>query len=176
MVSQMQKIGIALLLGWGMGFSPKAIATPVCSPELTDILPQMLTDLPSYGNRVIQRSRRLDRDQDSFSYVLVADQGEFEPLTLRNQQFTPTVPDTTEQFFFTTLEKQYLGDTRITSEKYYWLFLTPTDNGWAIVHLFSSIGNHDPERLPTPPRDAIDSIIGSATKLWFRDYNAHCVD
>jgi hypothetical protein len=173
---QIKKIGVGLLLGCWAFFSPRAIAAPVCSPVLTDVLPQMLVDLPSYGNRVIQRSRRLDREQDSFSYVLVANHGEFLPIILGNQQFTPTVPNTTEQFFFTTLEKQYLSDRSVTYEKYYWLFVTPTDEGWALVHLFSSIGSIDPVLLPIPPRDATDSIIGTATKLWLRDYNAHCVD
>lgn len=157
-----------------VGTVQQAIAAPICHEQITDIVPQLLADLPSYGNRVIQRSRQLSREEDTYSYIVTTSPADFRPLPLRTQQYTPAVPDTTTQIFFTTLEKQYSGDRQILSENYYWLFVTPIDqNRWAIAHLVSSLSHTDPQ-LATPPRDASQSSIGQAIKLWLRDYNANC--
>ena len=63
--------------------STKAIAQPQCNAPLTEIVPQLLEDLPSYGNRVIQRARNLDRTEDSFSYIVIASPG-----NLRSEEHT----------------------------------------------------------------------------------------
>ncbi|ANV87344.1 hypothetical protein [Picosynechococcus sp. PCC 7117] len=154
--------------------STKAIAQPQCNAPLTEIVPQLLGDLPSYGNRVIQRARNLDRTEDSFSYIVIASPGNLTPLPLKNRQYTPTVPDTTEQIFFTTLETQYNNSQKISFENYYWLFLTPTNNGWAIANVVSSLANPDPSQPANPPRDASRGSVGQAVKLWLRDFYATC--
>lgn len=154
--------------------SQQAIAEPICSDDVTEIVPQLLTDLPSYSNRVIQRSRKLSRQEDTYSYVLVASLADFRPIPLSTEQFTSTVPDTTQQVFFTVLEKQYLNNNAVTFENYYWLFLTPTSQGWAIANLVSSFANLKTDALVSPPQNSIQGAIGQATKLWLRDFNAHC--
>ncbi|MBV5260783.1 hypothetical protein FLX56_20415 [Synechococcus moorigangaii CMS01] len=150
------------------------MAQPHCDATLTEIMPQLLEDLPSYGNRVIQRARNLNRTEDSFSYIVTASPAEFQPLPLQNRQYTSLAPDTTEQVFFTTLETQYNNYQKISFENYYWLFLTPTKNGWAIANVVSSLANPDPNQPPNPPRDASRGSIGQAVKLWLRDFNAKC--
>ncbi len=64
-------------------------------------------------NRVIQRSRRLDRTTNDSRYVLLAGNPEFEPLTLGPGQYSPKVTTLEEeqpkQVFLTTLERQYIG-------------------------------------------------------------------
>lgn len=168
-------------LGWGMVFglsgwltTTGAIAEPQCSENINEILPQMLEDIPSYGNRVIQQARKLDRQVDTYSYVLIASKAEFEPLSLKTQQYEPIVADTTEQAFFTTLEKQYIDEQLVTFEKYYWIFLTPTERGWQLVHLLYRLRQSDPDYPITPPRDNTRGIVGRAAEIWLRDYNAHC--
>lgn len=145
-----------------------------CETELTEIVPQLLEDLPSYGNRVIQRARKLDRTEDSFSYIVTASPADFQPIPLQNRQFTPHVPDTTEQIFFTTLETQYNDTQKFSFENYYWLFLTPTKNGWAITTLMSSLANPDASQPANPPRDAFQGSVGQSIQLWLRDFNAKC--
>jgi len=40
-----------------------------CPADVETLTSQLIRDLPSYANRVIQRSRRLNRTVDSFSYL-----------------------------------------------------------------------------------------------------------
>lgn len=169
------KLGLPLaLLSLLNGGTKQAIAEPICSPDLTAIAPQLVADLPSYGNRAIQQARRLQRVEDTYSYILVANSPELQPLPIGNQQYTAAVPDTTEQIFFTTLERKYLNNTPITYENYYWLFVTPSEKGWAIVYLLTSLTDFNRDGITAPPLDFTQSVIGTATRRWLRDYNAHC--
>ncbi|NEQ25417.1 MAG: hypothetical protein F6K28_41395, partial [Microcoleus sp. SIO2G3] len=53
--------------------SPQSpITSSTCPADVNTLTSQLLKDLPSYANRVIQRARRLNRTVDSYSYVLVA--------------------------------------------------------------------------------------------------------
>jgi hypothetical protein len=136
---------------------------------------QLLEDLPSYANRVIQRSRRLDREaatnRDSATYVQIAGRVEFEPLPLGRE---PLPDDPTKQVFFTTLEQHFSRDRATTQQHYHWLFLTPTPQGWYPVYLFTRFG--DPTNgEPLPPRETSNGVIGQAIKLWLRDCRAGTV-
>ena len=89
-----------------MFVSQSAIAqeTPsrsACPPKLAELAPKMLADLPSYTNRVIQRSI-INHTQNLTirNYVIVASNPELEPLPLINRQFKPVFPDTSQQLFF----------------------------------------------------------------------------
>ncbi|BAW97023.1 hypothetical protein NIES970_19670 [[Synechococcus] sp. NIES-970] len=170
----MKRCFFAILLATFSLGQTQAIALPACDAELPEITAQLLEDLPSYGNRVIQRARNLNRSEDSWSYIITASMGDLRPLPLRNRQFTAATTDTTEQIFFTTLENQYARTRRISFENYYWLFLTPTKNGWAIAQVLSSLANTDPNEPANPPRDASQGSIGQAVRLWLRDFNAQC--
>ncbi len=149
-------------------------------PEDVEILTEkMLIDLPHYANRVIQRARRLDREVDLYSYVLIAGKAEFEPLDLTPNQYTSVPPieevEPPEQIFFTTLERQYINNKVEKRENYHWLFLSQTEGGWRMSMVFSRFGSNLKERPPTPPRETSDSVVGQAVSLWLRDCRAGAI-
>jgi len=133
----------------------------------------MLKDLPNYANRVIQRGRRLERDVDIFSYILVAGRPEFEPLDLGSSQYKPVFPDSTEQIFFTTLEREHGGETAAVIENYHWLFLTKTSSGWRLVMMFSRLGSSSPDFPLSPVLDSSNSAIAEGIRIWLRDCRAN---
>ncbi|NET81986.1 MAG: hypothetical protein F6J94_08545 [Moorea sp. SIO1F2] len=136
----------------------------------------LLKDLPSYANRVIQRARRSDSTLDNFSYVIVAGKPEFEPLPLKSFQSTtvpnPTDSEALQQIFLTTLERKYFKDKAVELQNYHWLFLTKSSDGWRLVMIFSRIGSVSEGKLPTPPRESTNGVIGQAVKTWLRDCRA----
>lgn len=141
----------------------------LCSGNLETMIDSLIADLPGYGNRVIQRSRNLKQEQTYLSYILLAGRPEFEPLPLNQTQYTPTVPETTEQVFLTTKERSYWHDQIIETESYHWLFLTKTDQGWQLVMIFTQLGVNSSQEVPLPPRENSDGIMGQAVSLWLRD-------
>ena len=171
---------IKTIIGLGsvcLGLSAtEVIAIPTCVPgnEMAEMMPQLLADLPSYSNRVIQRARKLDRQEDTFNYVIETGLPDFRPLPLKQQQFTAEAVDTTEQIFFTTLDKQYIDDATVYFENHHWLFVTPASQGWAMVHLFSIVDRPAPGAIIVPPRNTTNGSVGKAIQLWLRDYNAYC--
>ena len=144
-----------------------------CPADVETLTSQLIRDLPSYANRVIQRSRRLNRTVDSFSYVLVAGKPEFVPLSLGPGQYSSAASvadvEPPKQVFITTLERQYLRGKAIESQHYHWLFLTQTPSGWRLALMFSRIGSSSPGRPPTPPRESSKGVIGQAVTIWLRD-------
>ena len=150
-----------------------------CPADVETLTSQLIRDLPSYANRVIQRARRLNRTVDSFSYVLVAGKPEFAPLSLGPGQYSSAASvadvEPPKQVFITTLERQYLGGKAIESQHYHWLFLTQTPSGWRLALMFSRIGSSSPGRSPTPPRESSKGIIGQAVTIWLRDCRAGAI-
>lgn len=150
-----------------------------CPADIETLTSLLIRDLPSYANRVIQRARNLRSPVDNFSYVLVAGNPEFEPLTLGPGQYTSAastadvVPP--QQVFLTTLERKYRGDKAIESQHYHWLFLTQTPDGWRLVMMFSRIGSSSPGRPPTPPRESSNGVVGQAVSTWLRDCRAGAI-
>ncbi len=142
------------------------LAAQACPPDFEPLTAKLLSDLPSYANRVMQRSRS---GPDYLTYVQLAGLAEFEPLGRAEDD------GETRQVFFTTLEQQFTGDRPLTRQHYHWLFLTPTDTGWAMVYLFTRFGEGDPEAEPMPPRETSSGIIGQAISLWLRDCEAGAV-
>lgn len=161
-----------------LGFAREAIAAPVCAVgnDFPEIMPQLLADLPSYSNRVVQRARKLDSPADTFTNVLEAGAADFRPLPLRNQQFTPQAENTTEQVFFATLDRRYINDKAVTLEQHHWLFVTPSPVGWSMVHLLSATNPEDNGAIAIPPRISTNGSIGQGIQLWLRDYNAYCAN
>ena len=149
--------------------------TASCPGELQLLAEKLLQDLPKYANRVIQRARKLDRDVDIFSYIVIAGKPEFEPLELENSEYQVLFPDLSQQVFFTTLERRYLKNEVIEWQNYHWLFLTQTGQDWYMVMLFSRFGTIDPERPPSPPMNNTNGAIGEAVRLWLRDCRAATV-
>lgn len=145
-----------------------------CPNDIQTLTEQLLRDLPSYANRVMQRSRRKGRSLDIPVYVIVAGRPEFEPLPLRQveSQYSSRFTDTTEQVFFTTLERQY-GSNHVTKlQNYHWLFLTLTKEGWQLVTIHTQLASVKPGDVPLPPRESRNGVVGQAIGLWLRDCQA----
>ncbi len=158
--------------------SPKVTAQEptfsyTCPQTIESFAPKLLADLPSYSNRVIQRSI-VDYQNNPMlrSYVIIASQPELAPLPLTQRQYQPAFPDTSQQLFFTLLERQY-ATARVTElQNFYWAFFTLTDQGWRLLTLFSQLASTHKDDPPLPPQEASNGAIGQAINLWLRDCNA----
>ncbi|MBD2138769.1 hypothetical protein H6F32_14550 [Anabaena sp. FACHB-1237] len=155
--------------------SKNIVKSKYCSPENVDNLPKLIDELmialPDYVNRVTQRSRRLKREVDIFSYVLVAGKPDLSPLPLNPGISNTPEYDSTEvkQVFFTTLERKYINQTSIELQQFHRLFLTKTDTGWELVMMFSQTGAYPKTEPLAPLRDSSHSAIAQGVKLWLRD-------
>jgi hypothetical protein len=143
-----------------------------CSEQsLETLTTQMMLDLPSYTNRVIQRSRRLKRSVDTFSYILAAGKPEFEPLPLNPGMDNGDKYNTegVRQVFFTTLERKYIHKKAVELQEFHRLFLTKINIGWTVVMMFSQTSSYPVKPPIAPPRDSSNSAIAQGVKLWLRD-------
>ena len=147
-----------------------------CPQKLADLAPQMLADLPSYTNRVIQRSI-INHTQNLMlrNFVIVASNPDLEPLPLINRQFQPVFPDTSQQLFFTLLERQYATQRAIELQNHYRAFFDLTDQGWRLILLFSHPSSLDKNEPFFPTQESEDSAIAQAINLWLRDCNAGAI-
>ncbi len=158
-----------------------------CPTELEPLINQLLPALPSYVNRVIQRSRRSLTQASRYGSVVLAGQPDFSPLPLpdavlhRDRAVLPNAPKLAtpmRQVFFTTLErqygKQYQPDGLILLQQYHWLVLAPSDQGWQLVQLLTRSGAYPTKTnsSPTPPRDASHGFIAQGIQTWLRDCQA----
>jgi hypothetical protein len=146
-----------------------------CPHDLKTLTELLLKDLPGYGNRVIQRARKLERTPYLSTYIIVAGNPDFKPLPLNNRQYNPVLPDTTRQIFFTTLERQYSSNKVVEAQNYHWLFLTQTQDGWRLVMVYTQFGSPSGKEPPTPPQETSDGVIGQAIRLWLRDCRAGAI-
>jgi hypothetical protein len=144
---------------------------------LTDLTPLLLRDIPSYANRVVQRSRNRDPTGDRPGTIVLAGRPEFLPLTLEAGRYTPTQSqaDQPEQVFFTTLERQYVQDRTVNLQHYHWVFFAKGESGWLLVAMFSRLGDTPPNQPPTPPQDTTQGAIAQAIRLWLRDCRSGAV-
>jgi hypothetical protein len=147
-----------------------------CPEKLADLAPKMLADLPSYTNRVIQRSI-INHTQNLMprNYVIVASHPELEPLPLINRQFKPVFPDTSQQLFFTLLERQYATHRAIELQNHYWAFFDLTDQQWRLILLFSQSSSLDKNEPFGLTQESENSAIAQAINLWLRDCNAGAI-
>jgi hypothetical protein len=153
---------------------PALIAARItCPTTVEQLAPLLLRDLPSYANRVIVRSRSTDQLK-TLPNVLLAGKAESEPLPVvaEPQQTDPNV----QQLFFTTFERQRVGDRLRELQQFHWLLLTPTSTGWQIVLSYSRSGSYPQSDGPlTPPRESSAGPIAQATKTWLRDCHAGAI-
>jgi hypothetical protein len=143
-----------------------------CSQPLDVLIPQLLAALPSYTNRVTQRSQVLAGDIPLNTYILLAGNADFDPMPLTQQQWQPTVANTTHQVFFTTLEREYTQQRAIERQNFYWAFWVLTQQGWRLPLLYQQLGGEDPLSPTAPRRDASTSAIAQGINLWLRDCRA----
>lgn len=143
-----------------------------CPDNVRELTALLLKDLPSYSNRVIQRTQNLNQAAGIENYIIIANKAEFEPLKLPRLQYDPIDEKDPEQVFFTVLERQYIDRKIVDIQTYHWLFLTQTDSGWRTVMLFSRFGNSVKDKPPAPPKETTNGIIGRGVQLWLRDCRA----
>ncbi len=174
-----------------------------CPTDIETLMALLIRDIPSYTNRVLQRSVAvLPRDQSAArrvesgsmrepyrpSSVLIAGRLELEPLDLNDYVLTtsPTSGGQITQAFFTTLSRQYsgqyssqpLGLNRLSIQEvqeYHWLLLTPASDGWRLVLMFSAIDNLKSPRPLLPPRENSQGSVGQAIQIWLRDCRAGAI-
>lgn len=139
-----------------------------CPAELETLVEQLLRDLPSYANRILQRDRRLTAPLPPSNLVL-AGRAEFEPLPLSPNQPNQPIPEDPRQVFITTLERSYVSNQPIEMQEYHWLFLTPTPRGWRLAMMFSRTGGSPTGRTPSPPRESSQGVVAQAVRVWLRD-------
>jgi hypothetical protein len=152
-----------------------------CSEQkIESITTYLLRDLPSYANRASQRSRRLTRRGDTFSYTIAAGKPEFQPLPLNpnatSLDTAKTLSEGVEQVFFTTLERQYTAGKSLELQQFHWLLLTKTSSGWRKVMMFSRGGSFPVTKQPlSPPRESSNGVVAQAVDAWLRDCQAGSV-
>ncbi|MBD2294449.1 hypothetical protein H6G06_13420 [Anabaena sphaerica FACHB-251] len=166
-------------------FSKNLIPKPVnsdlsnsCSEQsLESLTTELMLDLPSYANRVTQRSRLLRRSVDIYPYILAAGKPEFQSLPLNPgiDSFQKYESEGVEQVFFTTRERQYINKKAMELQQFHWLFLTKTQLGWQVVMMFTQTGEYPVKPLLAPPRDSSNGAIAQGVKLWLRDCEAGSV-
>lgn len=147
-----------------------------CPQDIEELVTRMLLDIPSYTNRVVQRSRSIVKDKKLLNqrYVIAAGKAEFQPLTLNNSEYTPQTTDSSQQVFFTTLEREYKRDRLLETQNYHWLFLARTKNGWQVVMMYSRFGTES-NLVTMPPQDTTNGAIARAVSLWLEDCRAGVV-
>jgi hypothetical protein len=179
-------LGLSLLITCSYFHSPviaKNVTPKSVNPEISNscseqsletFIPQLMLDLPSYTNRVIQRSRRLSRNSETFSYIVAAGKPEFASLPLNpgidNRDNNKV--EGVKQVFFTTLERKYTNKKAVELQEFHRLFLTKTNMGWNVVMMFSQTGEYPVKPPIAPPRDSSNGAIAQGVKLWLRDCQA----
>lgn len=147
-------------------------ATVVCPTDIGQLAQLMVEYLPGYINRVKIRQQVLTREAGIVSYTIVAGRVELEPLPVSVTQYNSISPQTPEQVFFTTLEREYVDNRLETFQNYHWLFLTQTDAGWRLVLMYTRFGVDTETRPPLPPQESSNTAVGQAVQLWLRDCRA----
>ena len=176
-----------LPLSWAApAVADEAASTPLrpqvaCPTQLETVVAGLLRDLPSYSNRVIQRSSGPFREIQRPTTVLITSQPEFQPLDLDRWTYTfdADTEDLVYQIFFTTLERQYVDLRAVELQHYHWLFLTRSHaegNDWRLAFMLSRQGDYpNLGRVLTPPIDSTYGAIGRAVQLWLRDCRAQAI-
>ncbi len=161
-----------------VGRTPTILNPPKnCPTDVEMLTAEMLRDLPSYANRIIQLSRHRGTTSDYTSlYIIIAGRPEFAPLSLGPGKYNPTDSAADlkppQQVFFTTLERQYRDGKVAELENYHWLFLTYTKEGWQLAMIYSQFGSYPATTPPTAPQESSNGIIGQAIRIWLRDCRA----
>jgi hypothetical protein len=155
-----------------------SLSTPVpkavCPIDVASLTPTLLRDLPSYANRVIVRSHKVE-NLGTMSQVITAGKAEFVPLPVSSE---PSSADPElKQVFFTTLERQRSGDQMVELQQYHWLFLTRTEAaGWQLALSYTRTAAYpSAEKAVSPPRESSAGPIAQGVKLWLRDCEAGAV-
>ena len=140
-----------------------------CPRSFEVLMTQLLHDLPSYANRVAQKSRRSNQI-NTYSYIILAGKPELKALPLRSSQYKSLLPNNTKQAFFTTLERHYSKKEVFRLQNHYRIFLSKETDSWRLISLSSKLAHIDNSNgLSLPSRNSINSAVGQGIRLWLRD-------
>jgi hypothetical protein len=147
-----------------------SLVANTCPANLDSTIKLLIRDLPSYGNRVIQRRRKL---KDAiYSSFITAGRPEFTPIETTSREYPPLFPQAAAtQVFITTLERQYTGVKSAEIQQFHWLFMAKTRLGWRLGNIYSRTST-SPRTQNTPIAPPIESsrtIVGEAIRIWLDD-------
>lgn len=149
--------------------SPADVTAPSqqCPSTLTALVDRMLSDLPSYINRVRIRAGITK------SYIVLAAKPDFEPLPLSGISDLSPQPQSSDikQVFFTTLMRRYEGQSITNLQEYHWAFFAGQQQDWQLAMMYSTIGVY-PATASQPtlaPRNSSDGSVAVAIKAWLAD-------
>lgn len=159
----------------GQSNQPRSLQRFACPTETQPLTALLLRDLPGYINRVY--ARVVYPQVKDWTYAILANQPEFEPLPVNSSEYPNPPDDSLQQIFFTMLERQYRGSRFTLLQQYHWLFLTKTQTGWQVAFVFSRVGAYPAgaQKILTPPRESSDETTAQAIRLWLRDCEAGLV-
>lgn len=168
---------LIILLGivYSLIFSKSTVqANPMvsCDLDIEQLTEKLLKDLPDYTNRVIRSAQSLERSDLQVRHVIVTAKPDFESIQLSQRQYTPTFTDSSNQVFFTSLERIYVQGKAVEVQGFHWLFLAKTDKGW---DFFTLVSSRESNNILIPPRENNQTAIAQAIRIWLRDYQFSCV-
>lgn len=147
-----------------------------CPSELETLVPLLLEDLPSYTNRVIQRSLTANLAIDTPGIMLLTSAPDYTPLPLSPIESAPPAIDDPQQVFFTMLERRYTAGAAVRLQHYHRVFFTETSQGWRLALMQSSIGDYPARQPASPPYDSGEGATAQAIRLWLRDCYAGAIE
>lgn len=136
-----------------------------CLVTADSVLNSLLPALPSYTNRVLQRSPEVGLGEKS-SYVISAQGLTQPPFSLETEL---TKQQNLSSVYLMTWERRYRHQTAFSIQRYHWLFLRQTPQGWEVVKLFSQSGPYPGYKLFPEPMDTTKGAMAEAIRLWLRD-------
>ncbi|MGB3404264.1 MAG: hypothetical protein WBA77_16385 [Microcoleaceae cyanobacterium] len=136
-----------------------------CLVTADSVLNLLLPALPSYTNRVLQRSPEVGLGEKS-SYVISAQGLTQPPFSLETEL---TEQQNLSSIYLMTWERRYRNQTIFSVQRYHWLFLRQTPEGWELVKLFSQSGPYPGYKLFPEPMDTTKGAMAEAIRLWLRD-------
>jgi hypothetical protein len=146
-----------------------------CPTFFRPLINHLLTNLPSYANRVLVQ-RQTDPNQKT--YIVVVGKPDFRSLPLEPliQSFPELHLESladmehVQQVFLTSLERQYHDRDLEEHQQFHWLFFKQVADEWQLIKMISQSGpyplSYDPA---TPPRDSTNEPIAEAIRTQLRD-------
>lgn len=137
-----------------------------CLSSVDGIIKPLVQALPSYTNRVLQRSPEVGLGEKS-GYVISAKGLTQAPFTLSTELVDQ---NNLSSIYLVTRERRYRNQKVFNVQRYHWLFLRHTPQGWEVVKLFSQSGPYPGYKLFPQPMDTTKGAMAEAIRLWLRDY------
>ncbi len=139
-----------------------------CIIAVDPIIAPLMQALPSYTNRVLQRSPEVGLGEKS-GYIILAQDLTQAPFSIKTEL---TDKKNISSIYLMTWERRYRNQTVFNVKRYHWLFLRHTAQGWEVVKLFSQSGPYPGYKLFPDPMDTTKGAMAEAIRLWLRDYQA----